>query len=61
MAGLGGTDVEEVEQRFDAIKSILAGAGVAITVGLARLEGEETADELVARADHALYRQRRHT
>lgn len=61
VAGLGGTDVEEVEQRFDAIKSILAGAGVAITVGLARLEGEETADELVARADHALYRQRRHT
>ena len=56
VAGIGGTDLNDVEQRFEDIRaSLKERAGIGVSVGLARLEPGETADEVMARADRALY------
>jgi diguanylate cyclase (GGDEF)-like protein len=59
VAGVGGTPLADVERRFALIASELREAGIGISVGLAELEDDETADELMARADQALYERRR--
>ncbi len=52
---LGGVDLDEVRRRFDAIsRAVQSDVGVAISVGAAALAGDETLDELTARADAAL-------
>ncbi len=59
VCGLGGTDLAEAAQRFDAIGiAIEADAGVAISVGFAELEPGDTADGLTERADAAMLRLR---
>ena len=55
VCGLGGTDIAEAARRFEAIGvAIHAEAGVGISVGLAALSADETADQLTERADAAM-------
>ncbi len=55
VCGLGGTDIEEAQRRFDAIGLALASdAKVSISFGLASLEPDETPDQLTERADEAM-------
>lgn len=55
VCGLGGTDVEEAEHRFDTIAgAIKIDAGVGISVGLAELLAGDTPDQLTERADAAM-------
>jgi diguanylate cyclase (GGDEF)-like protein len=55
VCGLGGTDLEEAERRFDSIGvAIEADTGVGISVGLAALELGDTAEKLTERADAAM-------
>jgi diguanylate cyclase (GGDEF)-like protein len=55
VCGLGGADLADAENRFDAIGiAIEADAGVAISVGLAELAPGDTADGLTERADAAM-------
>ena len=59
VAGLGGMAMDEVEDRFATIQDRLReGMGISISVGLAALNGDESIDELTARADRELYRRR---
>jgi diguanylate cyclase (GGDEF)-like protein len=50
---LPGISVEHAHQRFDAVSAMLGkgGAGASITVGLARLQTGDSADDLIQRAD----------
>ena len=59
VAGVGGMHLPDVERRFALIESELREAGIGISVGFAELKDDETADELMARADQALYERRR--
>ncbi len=55
VCGLSGTDLAEAARRFDTIAdAIAAEAGVGISVGMAALTGDETADRLTERADAAM-------
>jgi diguanylate cyclase (GGDEF)-like protein len=55
VCGIGGSSLEEVERRFDAIDRLLRDdLGVGVSVGLAELAADETLDRLTARADAAL-------
>lgn len=55
VCGLSGTDLAEVERRFDSIKvAIKADADVGISVGLAALTAGDTGDQLTERADAAM-------
>jgi diguanylate cyclase (GGDEF)-like protein len=55
VCGIGGTSLEEVARRFDAIdRSLQEEVGVGISVGLVELAEGETLDGLTARADAAL-------
>lgn len=55
VCGIGGTDVEEAERRFEAIAAAIeAEAGVGISVGLAALEEGDAPDQLTERADAAM-------
>jgi diguanylate cyclase (GGDEF)-like protein len=55
VCGIGGVELDEVGRRFDAIgRSVESAVGVTISVGLAKLEPNETLDQLTARADAAL-------
>jgi diguanylate cyclase (GGDEF)-like protein len=55
VAGMSGTDLDDAKQRFDTIQATLArDAGIRISVGLAALSGDESADELTHQADQAL-------
>ena len=55
VCGLGGTDLEEAKRRFDEIGvAIESDANIAISVGLAALAIDDTADELTERADAAM-------
>jgi diguanylate cyclase (GGDEF)-like protein len=57
VVGIGGTDVEEAGRRFAAIGiAIEADARIGISVGLATLEADDTADVLTGRADAAMLR-----
>jgi len=60
LCALEGMSLERARHRMAAIRTALREelGGVVITVGLAALEPGETVDELVARADRALYAQR---
>jgi diguanylate cyclase (GGDEF)-like protein len=50
---LPGIAVEHARQRFDAVSSMLAAgtSGATITIGLARLQTGDSADDLIQRAD----------
>ena len=49
----------EAAERFSRVNAELAATGQAsVTVGLAELEADDALEELVARADQALYRER---
>lgn len=55
VCGLGGTDIDEAERRFESIGvAIEAQAGVGISVGLVALADGDTADQLTERADAAM-------
>ena len=55
VCGLSGTDLAEAARRFDTIAdAIRADAGVGISVGMAALITDETADQLTERADAAM-------
>jgi diguanylate cyclase (GGDEF)-like protein len=55
VAGLGGADLEQAERRFALIRAaIVRESGVAISVGLAALTDDESADQLTERADAAM-------
>jgi diguanylate cyclase (GGDEF)-like protein len=55
VCGLIGTDLEEAVRRFDAISvAVAADIRVGISVGLAALRTDETADQLTERADAAM-------
>jgi diguanylate cyclase (GGDEF)-like protein len=57
----GVTDVRmaEVAERFSRVNADLAATREAsVTIGLAELEPDDSVEDLVARADHALYRER---
>jgi diguanylate cyclase (GGDEF)-like protein len=56
VCGVGGTNLAEARQRFDAIGSaIRTAARVGISVGLAELRVGETPDHLTERADAAMF------
>lgn len=60
VAGMGGINLEEAEQRFKTIREVLKqDEGIGISVGIAVLGVGDTVDVLIARADAALYRARR--
>ncbi len=54
---LSGVDVAEAERRLALANDDLVGSG-SVTVGVAALQGEQSAYELIAVADAVLYRQR---
>jgi diguanylate cyclase (GGDEF)-like protein len=55
VAGLGGTDLEEAQRRFDKIGSAIEeDAKVGISVGLAVLAPDDTPEQLMERADVAM-------
>jgi diguanylate cyclase (GGDEF)-like protein len=55
VCGLGGTDLAEARRRFDEIGvAIEKDTEVGISVGLAPLGAEDTADQLIERADAAM-------
>jgi diguanylate cyclase (GGDEF)-like protein len=55
VAGLGGTDLEEAQRRFEKIGIAIEGdAKVGISVGLAVLAPDDTPDQLTERADAAM-------
>jgi len=60
LCGLLDANIEAVEDRFSLINLDLATSHQAsVTIGLAELEAEDTLEDLVARADQALYQNRR--
>jgi len=60
ICGVGGVDLDEVEQRFQMIdRTVRDAVGVGISVGLAELTPSETLDGLTARADAALLEAKR--
>jgi diguanylate cyclase (GGDEF)-like protein len=54
VCGLSDASLDEAERRFDALSRTLAAQSMPISVGLAALQGNETLDALIARADAAL-------
>lgn len=59
LCGLSDLTVDEAASRFADMKTDLAGKGVSCSVGLAALAGNDTLDDLIERADRAMYEQRR--
>jgi diguanylate cyclase (GGDEF)-like protein len=55
VCGIGGTDVEEAQRRFERIRTaIRADTGAGVTVGFAALADGDTVDELTRRAEDAM-------
>jgi diguanylate cyclase (GGDEF)-like protein len=61
ICALPGLDLAEARKRLDEINEVLAEAVEpgSVTVGFAEMRHDDSADDLIARADAALYRQRR--
>ena len=59
ICGLLDLNLDDAANRFANTRKDLAGDGVAFSVGLAVLSGDDTLDDLIARADLAMYEQRR--
>jgi diguanylate cyclase (GGDEF)-like protein len=57
LCALAGTDVEGAGRRFDEVAKRLMERteGASVSVGLAALENADTLEELIGRADAALY------
>jgi len=59
VCGLADLSLDEAAKRFALVNADLAATHQAsVTVGLAQLEAEDSLEDLIARADAALYRQR---
>lgn len=60
LCALAGTDVEGAGRRFDEVAKRLMERteGASVSVGLAALENADTLEELIGRADAALYARR---
>ena len=59
LCGLAGIDLAEAAQRFSLVNADLATSHAAsVTVGLAELEPDDTLEDLIARADEAMYLER---
>jgi diguanylate cyclase (GGDEF)-like protein len=59
LCGLPDMTIEQAAQRFHHVNEDLqASRNASVTVGLAQLTGDEAVDDLIARADAELYRQR---
>jgi diguanylate cyclase (GGDEF)-like protein len=57
ICGLGGTDIDEAQRRFDRInREIQAETGARISVGFATLAEGDTVDAMTQRADEAMLR-----
>jgi GGDEF domain-containing protein len=58
---LPGISVELAHRRFDSVSAMLAavGDGASITVGFAKLQSGDSADDLIQRADDEVSRARR--
>ena len=59
VCGLLDLHLDEATDRFANMRKDLADDGPAFSVGLAALEGNNTLQELIDRADRAMYEQRR--
>ena len=59
MCGLLGLTMEEATKRFLLVNANLAeNHQASVTFGLAELEDDDSLDDLIGRADEALYRER---
>jgi diguanylate cyclase (GGDEF)-like protein len=59
LCGISDVTAEEAAERFSLVNADLAATRqTSITVGLAQLEADDDLDDLIARADEALYRER---
>jgi diguanylate cyclase (GGDEF)-like protein len=60
LCGLPGTDIDSARRRFAEVAQGLTdiSPGASVSTGLAELEDADTLDELIARADDALYAER---
>ncbi len=59
VCGLLDLNLDDAANRFANTRKDLAGQGVAFSVGLAVLDGNDTLQDLIDRADLAMYEQRR--
>lgn len=62
ICAISGLDMAEVSKRFAHVNTVLAntpGHG-SVTAGVALMQPEDSAEDLVARADITLYRERQH-
>jgi PleD family two-component response regulator len=61
VCALPGIAVDHARGRFEAVSAMLGagGSGASITVGLARLQTGDSADDLIERADDAVSNARR--
>jgi diguanylate cyclase (GGDEF)-like protein len=59
LCGVSDMHMTEATERFSRVNAELAATGKAsVTIGLAELEADDALEDLVARADQALYRER---
>ena len=59
LCGLLDLDMAAAAERFELVKADLAATQQAsVTIGLAEVEADDALEELIARADEALYRER---
>jgi diguanylate cyclase (GGDEF)-like protein len=59
LCGVTDVRIAEAAERFSRVNADLAATRQAsVTIGLAELEADDALEDLVARADHALYRER---
>lgn len=61
IGALPGMRLAEAQNRFARVHATLAESvsGSSVTVGFAEMRGDDSVSDLVARADAALYRQRK--
>ncbi len=56
---MSSLDLDQAEKRFKSIQEMVGARGGAVSVGLAKLQPEQTLDDLIDRADAALLESRR--
>lgn len=59
LCGLSDVSLEDVEQRLSETRTALATTGLSFSYGLAAREGTDTLQNMIDRADLAMYQQRR--
>jgi PleD family two-component response regulator len=58
LCGLVDVTMAEAAKRFALVNAALAETQVSVSVGIAELEVDDALEDLIARADEALYRER---